>query len=141
MIPDASDGEFWAAGGGSRVGGVLTTMEGSRAEVVLDGPLVDAAPEPVSSADSARDVAAFQPITIHGRLNNGVDVTLVNAQNYRPDGRQPRYQALQAVFGAQVGIWPGPALYRGALPARSSAARPPAGRRVAEDGEMCWCYL
>ncbi len=154
MIPDTSDGEFWAPGGnGSRVGGTLTMTEGSRAGVVLDGPVVDEAPPAVSAADSARDVAAFQPITIHGQLDSGVDVTLVNAQNYRPDGGQPRYEAHQAVIGAHVS---GPDqlytavryqlghLLLGHLPVGVTSVVPDDGSKLsaepAEDGEMWLVY-
>lgn len=91
-----------AGGNGSWVAGVLTMTEGSRAAAVLDEPVVDEAPPPVSAAESARDVAAFQPITIHGRLDGGLDVTLLTAQNYRSDGGQPRYESHQAVIGAHV---------------------------------------
>nr|WP_142282850.1 HEPN domain-containing protein [Mycobacterium aquaticum] len=131
----------------------MTMAEGSRAAVVLDGPVVDEVPPPVSAADSALDVAAFQPITIHGRLDSGVDVTLVNAQNYQPDSGQPRYEAHQAIVGAHVSgadqLYTGVRyqlghLLLGHLPVGVASVVPDDGSRLsadpAEDGEMWLVY-
>jgi hypothetical protein len=55
------------------------------------------------SAQPARSVASFLPVTLHGQLDTGKLVTLLDAQNYGGAGNfTPRYRAAAAVLGAHV---------------------------------------
>ncbi|GFG75421.1 hypothetical protein MBOT_27860 [Mycobacterium botniense] len=57
------------------------------------------------SADPAKSIQAFQPITLHGQLDSGESVTLLDAQNHGGDGQfspPPHYVAGAAVLGAHV---------------------------------------
>jgi hypothetical protein len=52
---------------------------------------------------SAEDsVATFQPITVHGHLETGESVTLLNALNYGGGFGNPRYVTDVVVFGAHM---------------------------------------
>jgi hypothetical protein len=55
------------------------------------------------SAQPARSVASFLPVTLHGQLDTGELVTLIDAQNFGgAGGFAPRYRAAAAILGAHV---------------------------------------
>lgn len=109
-------GDFWMADNPDfRVRGVLIAEVGEKPEAALDANLVD---DPrvmmhkssagmvtgfAVTAVPARSVASFLPVTLHGELDTGELVTLLEAQNYGGAGRfTPRYRAPAAVLGAHV---------------------------------------
>ncbi|MCV7045711.1 hypothetical protein H7J08_13685 [Mycobacterium frederiksbergense] len=55
-------------------------------------------------ASPARSVEAFQPVTLHGVLDSGLAVTLLDARNYGSGGwyGNPHYRAVIAMLGAHV---------------------------------------
>jgi hypothetical protein len=92
---------------------------GQRAEVTLDGGLAagvpTAGPPPIPApkagdlagivrAAASGAVARFRPITIHGELDGGEIVTLLDAPNYGRPGAAPRYIAPITVFGAHISL-------------------------------------
>lgn len=109
-------GEFWMADNpGHRVRGEFTAEIGEKPEAPLSANLVD---DPrvafhknpagkvtgfAVSAQPVRSVASFLPITLHGQLDTGELVTLLEAQNYGGPGRfAPRYRAPAAILGGHV---------------------------------------
>lgn len=110
-------GAFWMPNNpGVRVGGEFRAEAGEQPEAVLTANLVDdprvAFHQDSSgrvtgfsvSAQPARSVASFLSVTLHGQLDTGELVTLLDAQNYGGAGHfAPRYRALGvAVVGATV---------------------------------------
>jgi hypothetical protein len=109
-------GDFWIADNpGRRVRGVFSAAPGEKPEATLDAKLVDDPRVTVHtnavgkvtgfavSALPARSVASFLPVTLHGQLDSGELVTLLDAQNYGGAGfATPRYRAAAAVLGAHV---------------------------------------
>lgn len=109
-------GDFWIAERPEqRVRGDLTAELGNRPEATLVANLVTDPRVSVFKssggkvagfavlADPARSVASFQPITLHGLLDTGQPVTLLDAQNYGSAGAfAPRYRASAAVMGVHV---------------------------------------
>jgi hypothetical protein len=105
------NGEFWTPDDpGLRVRGVFTAEIGKNLEVHLDADLV---PNPLVvevpggralSADPARVVESFLPITLQGQLDSNESVTLLDAQKYGVGAwfGPPRYVADAAVLGANV---------------------------------------
>jgi hypothetical protein len=107
-----SDGDFWVPEAPEvRVRGRFTAGSGREAEVLLQGAVVD---DPrvrptgggVAFTGAADDwVQSFLPITLHGQLDTGEPVTLLNAQNYGGDGAHfgnPRYVSHSFVRGEHV---------------------------------------
>lgn len=104
-------GEFWVPNQpGRRVRGKFRTQPGTDPEVALEAGLVD---DPrvvrfkggVGLTSSAADsVKAFLPIAIHGQLDNGQAVTLLDARNHGGHWpfAPPRYVAHAAVVGGHV---------------------------------------
>lgn len=100
-------GEFWVADNPDiRVRGEFKAEAGTNPEVTLDAGLVnDPRVRPSGSgfavASSPADAGkAFLPITMHGELETGECVTLLNAQNHGGGlFRPPRYVAHGAVLG------------------------------------------
>lgn len=109
-------GTFWSAENPEvRVHGDLTAERGHQAVAALNEHLM---PDPrvtithdserrqtvtSVSAQPARSVKSFLPITLHGELSTGDLVSLLQAQNYGAAGRfAPRYRAPVAVLGANV---------------------------------------
>jgi hypothetical protein len=96
-----SDGDFWVPEAPEvRVRGRFTAGSGREAEVlpqgaVVDDPRVRPTGGGVAFTGAADDwVQSFLPITLHGQLDTGEPVTLLNAQNYGGDGARfgnPRY--------------------------------------------------
>lgn len=110
-----TNGEFWQQGVPAlRVRGQFRDGLGTKLEATLEGGLMADPRISVSSnpdgritgyavlASPARSVEAFQPITLHGRLDTGEMVTLLDAQNHGGAGFSPRYVTQAAIFGAQV---------------------------------------
>lgn len=109
-MSDIEPGAFWVLGRPDvQARGALTLVPGKDPEVTLDSGLVD---DPrvrrfaggVAITGSAEDsVQAFLPITLHGQLDSGVIVSLLNARNHGGDGQfifgPPRYVAETAVIG------------------------------------------
>lgn len=109
-------GTFWSADRPEvRVNGGLTAERGHRAVAELDehlmpDPRVTVTHDPERrqtvtsiSAQPARSVKSFLPITVHGELATGDAVSLLRAQNYGSAGHfAPRYRAPAAVLGAHV---------------------------------------
>jgi hypothetical protein len=100
---------------GLQMPGELSVEVGEKPEASLSGNLVDDPRVTVSrnadgevtgwgvSALPARSVKSFLPITLHGQLDAGELVTLLDAQNYgAAGGFSPRYRAPAAVLGAHV---------------------------------------
>lgn len=97
------------------VRGILTAVVGEKPEARLTANLV---PDPrvtihehpernatvlTVSADAERAVESFLPVTIHGRLDSGDAVTLLEAQDHGAAGWfTPKYRATSAVVGACV---------------------------------------
>lgn len=106
-----ADGHFWLPDKTDVTArGIFTARTGEKPEVRLDSGLVD---DPqihafvggaAFSGDAADSVAAFLPITLHGRLDSGENVTLQDAQNYgsKPPFGTPRYRAHNMVLGGHV---------------------------------------
>lgn len=111
-----ADGDFWTADKPDhRVRGRFVAELAEKPEVVLADNLV---PDPrvfvrhdpstnvmtttSHSAEAKRSVASFLAITVHGQLDSGEVVTLINAQNYGGAGFRPHYRATTAVVGAWV---------------------------------------
>jgi hypothetical protein len=104
-------GEFWALDNPDvRVRGRFTAEDGKKPEVNLDeglkpDPRVQQVPGGLALTGSAAQVVeAFRPTTLHGRLDTGDQVTLLDARNFGGDGQfgVPRYQAHTVVLGALV---------------------------------------
>ena len=110
-------GSFWILEAPERcVRGELIADVGERLEVRLTAELV-ADPRIVISraadgrvvgwgktASAADSVEAFRPVTLQGRLDTGLAVTMLSAHNHAGGGplHPPRYLADVAVFGAHV---------------------------------------
>jgi len=104
-------GYFWAPETGVRQRGELTAEVGAELTLTLNGALVpDYQPTTpfivgdmasVLAVHAERSVAEFQPITVHGQLDSGESITLLDARNhgYR---NAPRYIGQAVVFGALV---------------------------------------
>lgn len=109
----ATRGTFWvAASPETRVRGEFNFRTGTDPEVTLEAGLVDdprIRPIPGGVAYSGRaedSVAAFLPITLHGQLDTGELITMLNANNHGGSGQWfrgwPRYVAHTAVLGANI---------------------------------------
>jgi len=112
-----TSGEFWLPENpGLRVRGEFTAEAGEQPEATLTSNLVED-PRVAFHTDSsgrvtgysvsaqpARSVSSFLPVTLHGQLDSGQLVTLLDAQNYGGAGHfAPRYRSLGvAVVGANV---------------------------------------
>lgn len=110
-------GEFWMPGNPRhRVRGEFTADLGGKPEVKLTANLVDDQRVIVHSnpggkvigwavsAEATRSVESFLPTTLHGQLDNGKLVSLIDAQNYGGAGEfSPRYVTnAGAIVGALV---------------------------------------
>ncbi|MDC8980678.1 hypothetical protein PR370_01055 [Mycobacterium marinum] len=108
-------GEFWKADDPDhRVPGSFVAELGEKPEAELGANLVDDPRVSVSrdmsrkvtvisySAEAKRSVASFLAITVHGQLDAGVPITLLNAQNHGAAGAKPHYYGTSAVVGANV---------------------------------------
>ncbi|SKF14663.1 Uncharacterised protein [Mycobacteroides abscessus subsp. abscessus] len=106
----ATGGSFWIPGAHELcVRGEFTAGDGHGPEVELreglvDDPRVRRIPGGLGYTGSAEDsVASFLPITLHGRLDTGEAITLLNARNHGGPGQLffglPRYVAETAVLG------------------------------------------
>lgn len=106
-------GWFWVAGTPERrVRGEFSFHAGADPEVTLDTGLVDDPrirrfPGGVAISGTAEDsVASFLPITLHGQLDTGERVTMLNAHNHGGPGQwlrgSPRYVAHTAVLGGHI---------------------------------------
>lgn len=106
-----SEGWFWSARSGSRVRGEFNAGTGQDADVALADAIADDPRMTVDrtatgvittsmSGDSAKQVAAFVPIDLHGQLDSGELVSLLSAHNH--GAFKPHYVAGVTVFGAHV---------------------------------------
>jgi hypothetical protein len=109
-------GVFWIADNPARKArGVFRVRTGVKPEAQLEANLVsDPRVSPfvnpdgtargfAVSAQPARSVASFLPVTLHGQLDTEELVTLLEAQNYGAAGNfTPRYRAGAAVLGTHV---------------------------------------
>ncbi|UQB93080.1 MULTISPECIES: HEPN domain-containing protein [Mycobacterium] len=110
-------GEFWIPDNPShRIRGEFTAELGRKPEANLTANLVDDQRVTVHrdpsgrvtgwsvSAEATRSVVSFLPTTLHGKLDNGKHVTLIEAQNYGSAGDfSPRYITnAGAIVGALV---------------------------------------
>lgn len=109
----AMSGWFWVSGTTEpRVRGEFSCEPGVDPDVTLDAGLVDdprirRIPGGVGFSGSAEDsVASFLPITLHGQLDTGQRITMLNARNHGGAGRwfrgKPRYAAEAVVFGEHI---------------------------------------
>lgn len=109
----AIGGVFWVAEAPeSNARGQFSLHAGLDPEVTLDACIVDDPrvrrfPGGVGFTGSAEDsVASFLPITLHGELDTGERVTLLNARNHGGAGLlflgSPRYVAQTAVLGEHI---------------------------------------
>jgi hypothetical protein len=104
-------GYFWAPETGVRQRGELTAEVGAELTISLNGALVpDYKPTTpfivgnmasVLAVHAERSVAEFQPITVHGELDSGESITLLDARNYG-DRHAPRYVGQAVVLGSLV---------------------------------------
>lgn len=109
-----SNGDFWIPANPDVVRrGRFTAEVGEQPELMLAGRLVaDSQPRTAATsgdiasiiaAHAERSVAAFQPITVWGLLDDGQAVTLLGARNHGGAyGRPPRYLGQIAVSGTHV---------------------------------------
>jgi hypothetical protein len=108
-------GDFWTAENPEfRVRGKFTAKAGQTPRVnlasnLVHDPRISVLRHPernattiTFSAEAARSVASFLPITLRGVLDTGAAVTLLDARNYAVAGFTPNYRAHAAVFGAHV---------------------------------------
>lgn len=107
-------GDFWLPKSpDTTVRGRFTRRSGEDPQVTLEGNLVDDPrlrpfPGGVGFSGTAEDsIASFLPITLHGRLDTGEHVTLLNARNHGGSGglffsAPPRYVCHTAVAGDHV---------------------------------------
>ncbi|GAB3019516.1 HEPN domain-containing protein [Mycobacterium bourgelatii] len=112
----AAEGQFWIPGNPeNQVRGEFTAELGERPEIRLSSNLVHdlrvathRQPDGTIagrsfSANAARSVSAFRPITLHGQLDTGEPVTLLDAQNHGAAGSfRPNYRGTAALIGATV---------------------------------------
>jgi hypothetical protein len=108
----ATGGVFWVPERRDvRVRGQFTMGVGTNAEVTLEGGLVEdprvrRTSNGAALSGAAEDwVASFIPITVHGQLDTGETVTLLNANNHGSDGEFfgfPRYRAHTVMFGSHI---------------------------------------
>ncbi|MGP0078013.1 hypothetical protein, partial [Mycobacterium sp.] len=99
-VPEKPDARVW---------GAFAADGGHKPELILAFGLVDdprvkatGAGGRVFMSSAAATVKAFQPITLRGKLDTGLAVTLVNAYNHGRDGHyfgSPHYKADYAVVG------------------------------------------
>lgn len=106
-------GLFWVAGTSTPCArGEFSHRAGADPEVTLDTGLVDDPrirrfPGGVGFSGTAEDsVASFLPITLHGELDTGERITMLNARNHGGAGQWfrglPRYAANTAVLGEHI---------------------------------------
>ncbi|ORA29299.1 HEPN domain-containing protein [Mycobacterium aquaticum] len=106
-------GLFWVAGTPeARVRGDFSFHTGADPEVrlaagLVDDPRIRRFPGGVGFSGTAEDsVASFLPITLHGQLDTGERITMLNARNYGGAGQLfrslPRYVADTAVLGEHI---------------------------------------
>jgi hypothetical protein len=104
-------GQFWVPDNTDVTArGDFTAHVGEQPEVRLHSGLVDDpqirafAGGSAFSGSAADSVAAFLPITLHGQLDTGDILTMLDAQNYgyNPPFGAPRYVAHNVVFGGHV---------------------------------------